>query len=244
LGERRRAILVVDNDIFIYRILEIRFSLMGYKVFTVSDGEQALSTYKREVISLIILNLVLPRINGYSICQGILRSSDIPVILVVEHNTSADKITGFELGIVDYFLKPLPFKELEVKILSVLNIVVSVNHLIEDCFSSCLCINISAIWVDLGKKHVYKKEERIRLTGVEFSLLKLLVNRSGEPFSRSSILQAIWGYRFDTHIDTRIVDVHVSRLRSKLEHDPNNPDLILTSRGVGYVFQKITKILK
>jgi OmpR family response regulator RpaB len=100
-------------------------------------------------------------------------------------------------------------------------------------------IHIGLIRIDTNKRQVYKGDERIRLTGMEFSLLELLVSRSGEPFSRSEILQEVWGYTPERHVDTRVVDVHISRLRAKLEDDPSNPELILTARGTGYLFQRI-----
>jgi len=103
-------------------------------------------------------------------------------------------------------------------------------------------IRFSFLQVDLNKRQVYKNETRIRLTGMEFSLLELLVSRSGQAFSRADILQEVWGYTPERHVDTRVVDVHISRLRAKLESDPSNPDLILTARGTGYLFQRITDI--
>ena len=95
------------------------------------------------------------------------------------------------------------------------------------------------IKIDTARRQVYRKNERIRLTGMEFSLLELLVNNSGQAYSRNEILQHVWSYPADHRIDTRVVDVHISRLRSKLEADPNNPELILTARGIGYMFQRI-----
>ena len=100
-------------------------------------------------------------------------------------------------------------------------------------------ISIASVKIDTNKRQVYKGDERIRLTGMEFSLLELLVGCSGEPFSRSEILQEVWGYTPERHVDTRVVDVHISRLRAKLEDDPSNPELILTARGTGYLFQRI-----
>ncbi|NEQ12803.1 MAG: DNA-binding response regulator, partial [Moorea sp. SIO3E2] len=100
-------------------------------------------------------------------------------------------------------------------------------------------IHVGSIKIDTNKRQVYEGDERIRLTGREFSLLELLVRRSGEPFSRSEILQEVWGYTPERHVDTRVVDVHISRLRAKLEDDPSNPELILTARGTGYLFQRI-----
>ncbi|MEL7476711.1 MAG: winged helix-turn-helix domain-containing protein, partial [Cyanobacteria bacterium J06555_12] len=102
-------------------------------------------------------------------------------------------------------------------------------------------IHVNSLRIDTNKRQVYKGDERIRLTGMEFSLLELLVGRSGEPFSRSEILQEVWGYTPERHVDTRVVDVHISRLRAKLEDDPSNPELILTARGTGYLFQRIVK---
>jgi len=100
-------------------------------------------------------------------------------------------------------------------------------------------IQVGQLRVDTNKRQVFRADERIRLTGMEFSLLELLVSRSGEPFSRGEILKDVWGYTPERHVDTRVVDVHISRLRSKLEDDPANPELILTARGTGYLFQRI-----
>ena len=100
-------------------------------------------------------------------------------------------------------------------------------------------IQVGDLRIDTNKRQVYRGDERIRLTGMEFSLLELLVSRSGEPFSRGEILKEVWGYTPERHVDTRVVDVHISRLRSKLEDDPANPELILTARGTGYLFQRI-----
>ena len=96
----------------------------------------------------------------------------------------------------------------------------------------------------MNKRQVFKSNTRIRLTGMEFSLLELLVSKSGQAFSRAEILQEVWGYTPERHVDTRVVDVHISRLRAKLEDDPSNPDLILTARGIGYLFQRVTEIHK
>jgi OmpR family response regulator RpaB len=148
----------------------------------------------------------------------------------------ADRITGLELGADDYVVKPFSPKELEARIRSVLRRV-DKNH--ASGIPSSGVIQVANIRIDTNKRQVYKGDERIRLTGMEFSLLELLVSRSGEPFSRAEILQEVWGYTPERHVDTRVVDVHISRLRAKLEEDPSNPELILTARGTGYLFQRI-----
>lgn len=149
----------------------------------------------------------------------------------------SDRVAGIEMGADDFVVKPFSSKEFEVRVEALVRRSTKISP-ISSSFSSG-CLFFGKIKIDLDKRQVYKKAERIRLTGMEFSLLELLISRSGEAFSRSSILQEVWGYKPERHVDTRVVDVHVSRLRSKLENDPSNPDLILTARGVGYFFQKI-----
>jgi OmpR family response regulator RpaB len=141
-----------------------------------------------------------------------------------------------ELGADDYVVKPFSPKELEARIRSVLR---RFDRNGTSGIPSSGVIHINTIKIDTNKRQVYKSDERIRLTGMEFSLLELLVGRSGEAFSRAEILQEVWGYTPERHVDTRVVDVHISRLRAKLEEDPSNPELILTARGTGYLFQRI-----
>jgi len=152
----------------------------------------------------------------------------------------ADRITGLELGADDYVVKPFSPKELEARIRCVLR---RVDKDQGPGIPNSGVIQVGELRIDTNKRQVYRGEERIRLTGMEFSLLELLVSRSGEPFSRGEILKEVWGYTPERHVDTRVVDVHISRLRSKLEDDPANPELILTARGTGYLFQRIVDSL-
>ncbi|NBQ38084.1 MAG: DNA-binding response regulator, partial [Synechococcus sp.] len=133
--------------------------------------------------------------------------------------------------------KPFSPKELEARIRCVLRRVDKEHG--GGSIPNSGVIQVSDLKIDTNKRQVYRAGERIRLTGMEFSLLELLVSRSGEPFSRGEILKDVWGYTPERHVDTRVVDVHISRLRSKLEDDPANPELILTARGTGYLFQRI-----
>jgi OmpR family response regulator RpaB len=133
-------------------------------------------------------------------------------------------------------VKPFSPKELEARIRCVLR---RVGKESVAGIPNSGIIQVADLRIDTNKRQVYRGDERIRLTGMEFSLLELLVGRSGEPFSRGEILKEVWGYTPERHVDTRVVDVHISRLRSKLEDDPANPELILTARGTGYLFQRI-----
>jgi OmpR family response regulator RpaB len=216
--------------------------MIGYTVVTASDGDEALAVYKKELPNLIILDIMMPKLDGYGVCQEIRKDSDIPIIMLTALGDVADRITGLELGADDYVVKPFSPKELEARIKAILRRVDKMS-LHSTALSSGI-ISMGGIKIDTNRRQVYKQNEKIRLTGMEFSLLELLMSKSGEAFSRASILQEVWGYTPERHVDTRVVDVHISRLRSKLEEDPSNPDLILTARGTGYLFQKITEIQK
>lgn len=242
LNTSKEKILIVDDETSIRRILETRLSMIGYEVISASDGEEALSIYRKEYPNLVVLDVMMPKLDGYGVCQELRKESDVPIIMLTALGDVSDRITGLELGADDYVVKPFSPKELEARIRSVLRRVDKTN--ITSGIPSSGIINIGFLKIDTNKKQVYKNSERIRLTGMEFSLLELLVSKAGEAFSRSSILQEVWGYTPERHVDTRVVDVHISRLRAKLEDDPSNPDLILTSRGTGYLFQKIASTHK
>nr|YP_009420234.1 Ycf27 [Cryptomonas curvata]ASO75722.1 Ycf27 [Cryptomonas curvata] len=242
MENHKEKILVVDDEISIRRILETRLSMLGYTVITAGDGEEALEVYKKELPNLIILDIMMPKLDGYGVCQEIRKESDIPIIMLTALGDVADRITGLELGADDYVVKPFSPKELEARIKAILRRVDKISWAAITANSGI--ISMGGIKIDTNRRQVYKQNEKIRLTGMEFSLLELLMSKSGEAFSRASILQEVWGYTPERHVDTRVVDVHISRLRSKLEEDPSNPDLILTARGTGYLFQKITDTQK
>jgi OmpR family response regulator RpaB len=216
--------------------------MIGYTVVTAADGDEALAVYKKELPNLIILDIMMPKLDGYGVCQEIRKDSDIPIIMLTALGDVADRITGLELGADDYVVKPFSPKELEARIKAILRRVDKMS--VHNTSMASGIISMGGIKIDTNRRQVYKQNEKIRLTGMEFSLLELLMSKSGDAFSRASILQEVWGYTPERHVDTRVVDVHISRLRSKLEEDPSNPDLILTARGTGYLFQKITDIQK
>lgn len=229
-------ILVVDDEISIRQILETRLSIRGYEVILAANGEDALFLFRKEQPNLVILDLMLPKIDGYEVCSEIRKESQVPIIMLTALGDIGDRVMGLELGADDYVMKPFSPKELEARIRSVLRrtelqntpIVQSPNRNIRQ---------IGKLIIDTNKRQVFKGTERIKLTGMEFNLLELLVNKAGERLSRSTILDRVWGYTPERYVDTRVVDVHISRLRSKLEEDPSNPDLIITARGTGYMFQ-------
>jgi OmpR family response regulator RpaB len=230
LETHKEKILVVDDEASIRRILETRLSMIGYDVVTAADGEEALETFRRAEPDLVVLDAMMPKLDGYGVYQELRKESNVPIIMLIPLGDVADRITGLELGADDYVVKPFSPKELEARIRSVIP---------SSGIPSSGVIHVGNIKIDTNKRQVYKGDERVRLGGMEFSVLELLVSRSGEPFSRSEILQEVWGYTAERDVDTRVVDVHISRLRAKLEDDPSNPELILTARDTGYLFQRI-----
>nr|ARO91204.1 transcription regulatory protein ompR [Flintiella sanguinaria] len=237
MDSQREKILIVDDEASIRRILETRLSIIGYEVVLAADGEEALLIFRKEQPNLVVLDLMMPKLDGYGVCQELRKESDVPIIMLTALGDVSDRITGLELGADDYVIKPFSPKELEARIRSVLRRVDKISS--NNNLPNSGIINIGFLKVDVNKHQVYKNNERVRLTGMEFSLLELLISRAGQPFSRATILQEVWGYTAERHVDTRVVDVHISRLRAKLEDDPSNPDLILTARGTGYLFQRI-----
>ena len=190
MESHKEKILVVDDEASIRRILETRLSMIGYDVVTAADGEEALDVFRSTSPDLVVLDVMMPKLDGYGVCQELRKESDIPIIMLTALGDVADRITGLELGADDYVVKPFSPKELEARIRSVL------RRVDKDGITgipSSGVLHIATIRIDTNKRQVYKGDERIRLTGMEFSLLELLVSRSGEAFSRAEILQEVWG---------------------------------------------------
>jgi len=236
----KATILVVDDEASIRRILETRLTMVGYTVATACDGEEALETFAAVEPDLVVLDVMMPRRDGYGVVQELRKTSDVPIVMLTALSEVKDRILGLELGADDYLMKPFSPKELEARIRCVLRRVQSqANQGGTARAIASQGIEVGGLRINTAKRQVFRGEERIRLTGMEFGLLELLLSRSGEPLSRADILTRIWGYTPERHADTRVVDVHVSRLRAKLEEDPENPELIITARGMGYMFQRI-----
>jgi OmpR family response regulator RpaB len=239
---RTEKILIVDDEASIRRILETRFKMLGFDTATASDGEEALELFNKFNPDIIVLDIMMPKMDGYGVTKEIRKQADTPIIILTALGDVAERITGLELGADDYVVKPFSPKELEARVKCILRRTVSKNGGPVSTSTGKETNNVLVVGnlkVDLNKRQVFKKNERVRLTGMEFSLLELLISNSGKPYSRGEILQHVWSYPPDHRIDTRVVDVHISRLRSKLETDISNPELILTARGIGYMFQKI-----
>jgi OmpR family response regulator RpaB len=233
LGTYTEKILVIDDQLDVRQILKTRLSVLGYKVILAANGEEALFLFNKENPNLLILDIMLAKIDGYEVCRQIREQSQVPIIILTALGDIADRVFGLELGADDYVIKPFSPRELEARIRSILRRTnINNNSTVDPNI-----LQIANLVINIRKRQVFKGSKRIKLTGMEFNLLELLANKAGERLSRTSILDSVWGYIPERYLDTRVVDVHISRLRSKLEEDPTNPDFILTARGTGYMFQ-------
>lgn len=237
MGTYKSNILIVDSETSVRQSLAKHFIYLGYKVFLSTNGAEALRTINKENIHLVILDILLPKIDGYEVCRQIRKKLHIPIIILTALDNFTNRIMGLESGANDFVIKPVSLKELEIRVRYNLH-----HHNLQNSkkiptqqevfYSGSLIINLT-------KQQVLLNNRQLLLTKIEFSLLQLLVQNAGRKLSRAIILDNIWGYTPERYIDTRIVDVHISRLRLKLEENPKNPDFILTARGIGYVFQTL-----
>lgn len=228
-------ILVVDSEETTRELLGRRLSSLGYSVFLESTAKKALVLVSKEQPDLIILDILLPKVDGYELCRSLRQTNQTPIIILTSLKDISARIMALDAGADDYIVKPFSPQELEARIRSLLKrpFITSQNHpTIKP--KTLIFGNIS---INLINKSVLKDSKPIKLTTIEFKLLSLLIHNAGKELSRKTILDNLWGYTPQRGVDTRIVDVHIFRLRSKLERNPSNPDLILTIRGVGYMFQ-------
>jgi OmpR family response regulator RpaB len=232
----KKKILVVDYEVNVRQTLEKRLTTRGYYVVAALDGEEALSMFHKEKPDLVILDVMIPKISGYTVCNELRKRSNVPIIILTSRSNISDRVMGLEFGADDYVIKPFSPKELEARIRSLLRR--SEKITLTTPSNTCL-FEIGSIHVNTQSRQVLKDNKLVRLTEMEFKLLELLISKAGERLSRAYILDNVWGYIPERYLDTRVIDVHISRLRLKLEKNPNQPDLILTARGTGYMFQKI-----
>lgn len=231
LSNDQHSILVVDDETPIRRILETRLSMMGYTVFTAADGVEALEIFNHQHPDLIVLDVMMPKLDGYGVCQAIRRTSRIPIIMLTALSDVKDRITGLEMGADDYMVKPFSSRELESRVRGILR---RLGTLKPFNYQKAGVIEMGSLRIDTNKRQVYQEGERISMTHMEFCLLELLASRPGETITREELLQKVWGYSKEVIVDTRVVDVHMSRLRHKLKGYPEESELLHTVRGVGY----------
>ncbi|MEQ8171947.1 MAG: response regulator transcription factor [Candidatus Eremiobacterota bacterium] len=224
----REKILVVDDERNIVELMKFNLKKEGYEVATAFDGMEALRVAREEKPDLIILDLMMPELGGLDVCKTLRKESKVPIIIVTAKGEEIDMILGLELGADDYVTKPFSPKLLITKIRTVLRRTGQKSDEQEE-------LHFDNLHINLIKHEVRLNDKKIDLKPKEFDLLKLLATSAGKVFTRDFLLEQLWGY--DYLGDTRTVDVHVRRLRQKIEDKPSNPKYLKTVHGIGYKFQ-------
>ncbi len=237
----KATILVVDDEAAVRRVLVMRLQLSGYRVICAEDGEQALEMFHNESPDLVVLDVMLPKLDGFAVCRRLRAESCVPIIFLSAVEAISERVAGLDLGADDYLPKPFSPKELEARIATILRRVGSGNAVVEsrELPTGQGVLRLGDLVVDTNRRQVTRGSERVNLTYTEFSLLELLFRDPGHVVPRAEILEQLWGYPPRRAADLRVVDVYVARLRGKLEPDPRNPELILTVRGIGYASQRM-----
>jgi len=223
-------ILVVDDEALLVK--GIRFNLQndGYDVITGSDGLQAVQLAKNESPDLIILDVMMPEMDGLTACARIREFSQVPIILLTAKVQDMDKLMGFEQGADDYITKPFNILELKARVRALLRRA-KISHL-----EKTELLEYGTIALDLQARNAYKNGVLVDLTAKEFDVIELLMRNPNRVYSRENLLDILWAYEYRS--DIRTVDVHIRRLREKLEENPAEPQYIVTKWGVGYYFRK------
>jgi DNA-binding response OmpR family regulator len=223
-----RRILLVDDEPSLQKMLLHALEREGFQVLVAADGEEALEAFKSYEPHLIILDIMLPKLDGTEVCRRIRSQSDVPIIMLTARDDEIDRVVGLELGADDYVTKPFAVRELVARIRAIMRRVSVPAGQRQDE------LNYDSLKVSIPSRRVALGGEEVDLTYTEFELLVTLASNPGRVFSRSALLTRVWGDEFR---DERTVDVHIRHLREKIERDPRNPEFIHTARGVGYVFR-------
>lgn len=224
-------ILVVDDEKLLVKGIKFNLENEGYQVETAFDGAAAVELARSESFDLIILDLMMPEVDGLTACMRIREFSAVPIIMLTARSEDADMLMGFESGADDYVTKPFNILALKARVRALLRRA-SMSAAQEPAKTSVL--TRGHISVDTERRSAYKNGVAIELTMKEFDLIEFLMKNPGRVYSRENLLDLVWGY--DYQGDTRTVDVHIRRLREKLELDPAHPEYIVTKWGVGYYF--------
>jgi DNA-binding response OmpR family regulator len=224
-------ILLVDDELSVQKLLAYPLRKEGYDVIPALDGREALERLREDNFDLVVLDVMLPRMDGFDVCRAIRSRSTVPIIMLTAKTEETDKVLGLELGADDYITKPFSVREFRSRVKAVLRRAALAQP--EAQFEEP--IDAGDLSIDFEKRSVVVRGEPVRLTYVEFEILAALARAPGRVFSRTMLLERVWGDA--SYRDPRTIDVHIRHLREKLEEEPKTPELILTVRGVGYRFR-------
>ncbi len=224
------TILLVDDEDSVQKLLTYPLERDGFRVVQARDGEEALARFASEPVDLVVLDLMLPRLDGLEVCKRLRATSSVPIIMLTARDDELDKVLGLELGADDYITKPFSIREFRSRVRALLRRAAAPRH-----ERGGETITMDGLEIDVARRMVQVRGKAVALTYVEFELLRTLASNPGRVYTRQQLLESLWGgseYR-----EPRTIDVHVRHLREKLEHDPAEPQLIFTVRGAGYRFR-------
>ncbi len=228
-------ILVVEDDLNLQDVLRYNLGKEGYEVFTASDGIGALDVARSRKPDLIVLDIMLPRLDGLEVCRILRREMTVPILMLTAKAEETDKVVGLELGADDYMTKPFSLREFLARIRAMLRRAEMMTAASSAQEATPSSIRVGELEIDLAGHTVSRGGTLVDLSHKEFDLLAFLIKNKGQVFSREQLLEKVWGY--DYAGDTRTVDVHIRWLRQKIETNPANPAHLLTVRGIGYKFE-------
>ena len=227
--------LVVDDEKLIVKGIKFSLEQDGYEVDVAYDGSEALKMAKEKEYDIVLLDVMLPEMDGMEVCQAIREFSEMPIIMLTAKGTDMDKILGLEDGADDYITKPFNILEVKARIKAIIRRNSKKSKATQ---KNERIIEVSDLKLDLDSRRVFEKDKELNLTAKEFDILELLTQNPDKVYSREKLLNIVWGNKLHEAGDVRTVDVHVRRLREKIEPNPSEPKYIHTKWGVGYYFKE------
>ena len=227
--------LVVDDEKLIVKGIKFSLEQDGYEVDVAYDGSEALKMSKEKEYDIVLLDVMLPEMDGMEVCQAIREFSEMPIIMLTAKGTDMDKILGLEYGADDYITKPFNILEVKARIKAIIR---RNSKKAKAAQKNERIIEVSDLKLDLDSRRVFEKDKELNLTAKEFDILELLTQNPDKVYSREKLLNIVWGNKLHEAGDVRTVDVHVRRLREKIEPNPSEPKYIHTKWGVGYYFKE------
>ena len=225
------TILLVDDEESVQKLLTYPLEREGFRVVQARDGDEALAHFASDDIDLVVLDIMLPKVDGLEVCRRLRARSPVPIIMLTARDDELDKVVGLELGADDYITKPFSIREFRSRVRALLR-----RTQLSPGAAQGDVIRADGLEIDLARRAVDVRGKRVQLTYLEFELLRMLASHPGRVYTRRTLLEALWGgadFR-----DQRTIDVHVRHLREKLERDPSDPEYIFTVRGAGYRFRE------